>query len=109
MDFVFENNESGSSRGLMCALDIYNKITEYDLTKGDIIAGTGTIKSDGTVIEIDGVKYKLMGAVKKGAKVFIVPSNNYEEALKIKKDNNYDIELIEADNLHNVIKKLESR
>lgn len=109
VDFIFEDNESGSSRGLMCALDIYNKITEFDLTKGDIIAGTGTIKSDGTVIEIDGVKYKIMGAVKKGAKVFIVPSNNYEEALKIKKDNNYDIELIEADNLHNVIKKLESR
>lgn len=109
VDFIFEDNESGSSRGLMCALDIYNKITEYDLTKGDIIAGTGTIKSDGTVIEIDGVKYKLMGAVKEGAKVFIVPSNNYEEALKLKNDNNYKIEIIEADNLHNVIKKLESR
>ena len=28
VDFIFEDNESGSSRGLMCALDIYNKITE---------------------------------------------------------------------------------
>jgi len=109
IEYVFKDNESGSSRGLMCALDIYNKITEYDLTKGDVIAGTGTIYSDGTVVEIDGVKYKLAGAVKAGAKVFIVPTNNYEEAMKLKKENNYDIEIIEADTLHNVIKKLESR
>ncbi|UKI58081.1 MAG: hypothetical protein L6V81_01055 [Clostridium sp.] len=103
--YVFKkNNESGSSRGLMCALEIYNRITDYDITKGDIIAGTGSIEADGTVGDIDGVKYKLKGAVKNKAKVFIVPSGNYEEALKIKKKkNNYDIELIKADNLHNVI------
>lgn len=107
--FVFKNNESGSSRGLMCALEIYNRITDYDLTKGEIIAGTGSIEADGTVGEIDGVKYKLKGAVKNKAKVFIVPSGNYDEAIKIKKEKNYDIEIIEADNLHNVIEKLKNR
>lgn len=107
--YIFKDNESGSSRGLMCALDIYNKITEFDLTKGDIIAGTGVIYEDGSVGSIDGVKYKLKGAVKNKAKVFIVPSENYEEAVKLKKEHNYDIEIIEADNLHNVIEKLKNR
>lgn len=106
VEFIFKNNESGSSRGLMCALEIYNKITEYDLTKGKIIAGTGTIDENGKVGAIDGVKYKLAGAVNKGAQVFIVPTSNYEEAIKLKKENNYNIVIIEADTLKNVIEKL---
>lgn len=109
VEYIFKDNESGASRGLLCALDIYNKITEYDLTKGDIISGTGSIDQSGTVGSIDGVKYKLAGAVKKHAKVFIVPTANYKEALYEKEKNNYDIEIIEADNLHNVIEKLKSR
>ncbi len=109
VDYIFKDNESGASRGLLCALDIYNKITEYDLTKGDIISGTGSIDADGKVGSIDGVKYKLAGAVKKHAKVFIVPTDNYKEALYEKNKHNYDIEIIEADTLHNVIEKLKSR
>ena len=107
--FVFKNNESGSSRGLMCALEIYNRITKYDITKGDIISGTGVIDENGNVGSIGGVKYKLKGAVNKHAKVFIVPTDNYKEALYEKEKNNYEIELIEADTLHNVIEKLKER
>jgi len=106
VEYIFKDNESGASRGLMCALDIYNKITEYDLTKGKIISGTGSIDENGVVGAIDGVKYKLKGAVKNNADVFIVPTYNYPEAIKLKEENNYDIEIIEADNLHNVIEKL---
>lgn len=108
VEFVFKNNESGSSRGLMCALDIYNKITEYDLTKGRIISGTGVIYENGQVGAIDGVKYKLIGAVKKNADIFIVPEKNYDEAIKIKQENNYDIKIIKAINLHDVIEELKS-
>ena len=106
VEYVFKDNESGSSRGLLCALDIYNKITEFDLTKGKKISGTGVIYEDGRVGAIDGVKYKLNGAVNKKADVFIVPSENYSEAVSEKEKNNYNIEIIEADNLHNVIEKL---
>ncbi len=109
VEYIFKENESGASRGLLCALDIYNKITEYDLTKGDIISGTGSINQNGIVGSIDGVKYKLAGAVKKHAKVFIVPTDNYKEALHEKEKNNYEIEIIEADTLHNVIEKLKAR
>lgn len=109
VEYIFKDNESGASRGLLCALDIYNKITKFDLTKGDIISGTGSIDQNGVVGSIDGVKYKLAGAVKKNAKVFIVPTGNYKEALYEKEKNNYDIEIIEADTLHNVIEKLKAR
>ena len=109
VEFIFKDSESGSSRGLMCALDIYNKITEFDLTKGDIISGTGSIDEDGKVGAIDGVKYKLIGAVKNGAKVFIVPEENYEEAEKIKNKNKYNIELNKANSLHQVIEELQKR
>lgn len=107
--FIFKNNESGSSRGLMCALEIYNRITKYDITKGDIISGTGVIDENGNVGSIGGVKYKLKGAVNKHAKVFIVPSDNYEEAISLKNKYKYDIEIIKADTLKNVIKALKER
>ena len=107
--FVFKNNESGSSRGLMCALEIYNRITKYDITKGDIISGTGVIDENGNVGSIGGVKYKLKGAVNKHAKVFIVPSDNYEEAISLKNKYKYYIEIIKADTLKNVIKALKER
>lgn len=106
VEYVFETNESGASRGLMCALDIYNKITEYDLTKGRKISGTGSIDENGKVGAISGVKYKILGAVKKGADIFIVPTENYEEAEKIKKEKNLDIKIIQADTLENVIEEL---
>ena len=109
VEYIFKDNESGASRGLLCALDIYNKITKFDLTKGDIISGTGSIDQNGVVGSIDGVKYKLAGAVKRHAKVFIVPTGNYKEALYEKEKNNYNIEIIEADTLHNVIEKLKAR
>ena len=107
VEYKFRKRESGSSRGLMCALEIYNKITEKDITKGKVIAGTGTINSEGKVGAIAGVKYKLIGAVKKKADIFIVPSENYEEAIKLKEENNYKIKIIKADTLHNVIEELD--
>lgn len=87
-------SESGSSGGFMTALAIYNAITKDDITKGRVIAGTGTIDSEGNVGEIGGVTYKLAGAYKNGADIMLVPKDNYEEALKYKKKHKLDIELV---------------
>lgn len=86
-----KKSESGSSGGLMLTLAIYNKITNMDLTHGEKIVGTGTIDIKGNVGEIDGVKYKLLGAVKNKADVFLCPMENYDEALKVKEENHLDI------------------
>ena len=107
--FNYKANENGASGGLMSTLQIYNTLISEDITKGDVIAGTGTIELDGTVGEISGVKYKLIGAVKNGADVFIAPSNNYKEALQVKEENNYDIEIIEATTFKEVVEKLKNR
>ena len=103
-----KNSESGPSGGLMTSLAIYNKLTKEDITKGKKISGTGTIDSQGNIGEIGGVKYKLIGAVKKKSDIFICPKENYKEALKIAKKNNYNIKIITGDTLEEIIKKLDN-
>lgn len=103
---TFKDSESGPSAGLMTTLYIYNSLTKFDITKGLKVSGTGTIDIDGKVGEIDGVKYKLAGAVRKKADVFIVPSNNYKEAIKEVNKHKYKIKIIEAKTFDGVLKDL---
>ena len=96
LDIAFRSGEGGSSGGLILALGIYSNITGEDILKGRNIAGTGTIDVDGNVGEIDGVKYKIAGAVRKKMDLVLVSPANYEEAIKVVKDNNYKIEIVEV-------------
>lgn len=89
-----KSSESGPSGGLMMSLEIYNALTPNDITKNYKIIGTGTIDNDGNVGEIGGVKYKLIGAVKKKADVFLCPKENLNEALEVAQKNNYNIKII---------------
>lgn len=104
-----KSSESGSSGGLMMSLAIYNSLVKEDITKKDLIMGTGTIDSSGKVGKIDGVKYKLLGATKKKADVFLCPKENYKEAVKVKKDNDLNIEIKSVETLQEAIEYLESR
>lgn len=106
IEYKMDKNESGSSGGLILTLSIYNALVEEDITKGRKIAGTGTIEEDGTIGEIAGVKYKLEGAVKNKADIFIVPVDNYEEAEQLIKDNNYNIKLLKAETFEQVLEEL---
>lgn len=103
-----KTNESGPSGGLMMSLSIYDAISPLDLAKGRKIIGTGTIAPDGTVGAIGGVKYKLIGAVKNKADIFLVPKDNYEEAKKVAKDYKFNIRIISVSSLKEAIKELES-
>ncbi len=98
-----ESSESGSSGGLMTALSIYNALTVEDITKGRNIVGTGTIDSQGNVGEIGGVKYKLLGAEKEGADIFLCPKENYQEALEIKQENDLKLDIISVSTLSEAI------
>ena len=107
VNIIVDKNESGSSGGLITALTIYNSLIEEDITNGLKIVGTGTIDLDGNVGSIGGVEYKLKSAVKKKADLFIVPlDENYDQAIKIKKENNYDIEIIGVSTFDEVIEYL---
>lgn len=94
IEISFKASEGGSSGGLMIALNIYNALTESDITYSHRIAGTGTIDVDGNVGEIDGVKYKIMGAYKNKMELVFVPKENYEEAINVVKEKKYDMEVV---------------
>lgn len=104
--FRFKGNELGPSGGLMTTLDIYNKLTKKDITNGLKIAGTGTIELDGSIGEIGGVKYKVIGANKAKADIFLVPQGNYKECMKTVKEKKLKIKVIGVKNIEEAINSL---
>ena len=106
LNIAFRSGEGGSSGGLILSLGIYSEITGDNILKGRNIAGTGTIDIDGNVGEIDGVKYKIAGAVKNKMDVILVSPYNYEEAKKVIKENNYNIELVKVSTFKEAIEYL---
>ena len=78
---IDDANIGGPSAGLMYTLTIIDLLTEDDLVKGHLIAGTGTIDSEGNVGGIGGVRQKVVGAEAFGAEYILVPQSNYEDAL----------------------------
>lgn len=72
----------GSSAGAMFALAIYDRLTPGALTGGLEVAGTGTVGTDGAIGPIGGVAQKMVGAADGGAKVFLVPAENCDAAMR---------------------------
>lgn len=104
-----DKNESGSSGGLALALSIYNLLTKEDITKGEKIVVTGTIDENGNVGSIGGIKYKLKSAESSKASIFVVPSGeNYDEAIKLKTENNYKIKIIGVSTFKETIEYLKN-
>ena len=108
INLKFKKTDSGPSGGFMMSLTIYDTLMGANLSKGKKIAGTGTIDDSGNVGEIGGAQYKLKGAVKDKMDIFFVPAGkNYDEVMKVKNKNNYDIKVIPVDTLDDAIKYLE--
>ncbi len=107
IDIATKDNESGPSGGLITALSIYNHLVSEDITGGKKIIGTGTIDEKGNVGEIGGVKYKLLGAEKDKCDLFLVPKENYEEALKVKNTYKLKINIRAVATFEDAIKSLE--
>lgn len=103
LNIDFRSGEGGSSGGLVLALGIYSEITGKDILKGRNIAGTGTIDIDGNVGEIDGIKYKIAGAVRNKMDIVLVSPYNYEEAKKVIEENRYKIELVKVNTFKEAI------
>lgn len=72
----------GPSAGLMFSVAIVDRLTAEDLTGGRIVAGTGTIDTQGQVGPIGGIAQKIVGASTRDdpAEVFLVPAGNWETA-----------------------------
>jgi Lon-like protease len=93
-------NVGGPSAGLMHTLAIIDTLTPGEMTKGNVVAGTGTIQYDGTVGNIGGIRQKVVGAEAAGAEYMLVPAGNYDEALTAERDH---IELVPVANLQDAI------
>ncbi|MDO5067515.1 MAG: S16 family serine protease [Propionibacteriaceae bacterium] len=69
----------GPSAGLVFALAVYDRITEGVLNQDSAVAGTGAIDASGKVSAIGGIREKIKGAEKAGAKVFLLPRANCQD------------------------------
>ena len=88
--------------------NLYNALTEEDITHGLNIVGTGSILASGEVEEIGGVKYKVLAAAKKNADIFFCPEENYKEAEETKAKRNLNIDIVSVANLSDAINYLEN-
>ena len=95
----------GPSAGMMHTLAIIDILTADELTKGHIVAGTGTVRPDGTVGNIGGIRQKIVGAEAAGADYVLVPIGNYEAALTAERDS---IEIVPVANITEALAFLET-
>lgn len=86
-------NIGGPSAGLMFALEIYDQLTEEDLTKGYQIVGTGELDYSGNVNRIGGIDKKVVAADREGCDIFFAPNE------KGAKDSNYQVAKQTADEI----------
>ncbi|MFB3052015.1 MAG: PDZ domain-containing protein [Acidimicrobiia bacterium] len=98
----------GPSAGMMHALAIIDTLTEGELTKGHVIAGTGTIKVDGTVGNIGGIRQKVVGAEAAGATYILVPQGNYDSALTAERSTIEIVPIATIDDAIEFLEKLEA-
>lgn len=71
----------GPSAGLAFTLGIIDRLRGGGLTLGNTIAATGTISPAGTVGDVGGVPQKTIAVERAGARLFLVPPQEYKAAL----------------------------
>ena len=71
----------GPSAGLAFTLGIIDRIKGGGMTKGVTIAATGTISPNGAVGDVGGVPQKTVAVERAGARLFLVPPQEYKAAL----------------------------
>jgi PDZ domain-containing protein len=85
-DFPFEisigsTGIGGPSAGLAFTLGVLDFLTAGELTGGKTVAATGTMELDGTVGNVGGVAQKVKAVRSAGVDYFLVPPDEYDEAL----------------------------
>jgi Lon-like protease len=93
----------GPSAGLAFTLAIIDDLTPGDLTGGHNIASTGTIAGDGTVGPVGGTGQKAAAVREKDVELFLVPRDDYEDAVAHAGD---DLKVVAVDNLDDALDAL---
>lgn len=103
----------GPSAGLMFSLEIYDQLTEKDLTKGHQIAGTGEVDYEGNVLRIGGIDKKVIAADDEGCDIFFAPNedgaknSNYKVAKKTAEEIGTDMKIVPVDNFDDALHYLQ--
>lgn len=104
----------GPSAGLMFSLEIYDQLTEEDLTKGYEIAGTGEVDYQGNVHKIGGVDKKVIAADREGCDIFFASDNkeakdsNYENAVKTAEEIGTDMKIVPVNTFQDALGYLQN-
>lgn len=108
----------GPSAGLMFSLEIMNRLSAEDISKGYKIAGTGTIDEKGTVGVIGGIQHKIIAADKAGAEIFFAPKDytspkgekvpNYSDAVQRAKDIKTAMKIVPVGTMDDALQYLKS-
>lgn len=104
----------GPSAGLMFALEIYNQLTEEDLTRGYNIIGTGEIDYNGNVERIGGIDKKVIAADRANCDIFFAPyeqgspNSNYELAKKTAEEINTEMKIVPVDSFQEALDYLQN-
>lgn len=98
-------NVGGPSAGLMFTLGIVEKLTENEITRGQIVAGTGTINAEGEIGPVGGIRHKMLGAKQDGAVWFLAPEGNCPDLIGFIPDN---LQVVPVSSVSGAIRALES-
>ncbi|MDX8044914.1 SepM family pheromone-processing serine protease [Gracilibacillus sp. S3-1-1] len=104
----------GPSAGLMFSLDIYNQLTDEDLTHGLQVVGTGEIDYQGNVGRIGGIDKKVVAADRDGCDIFFAPNengredSNYQIAKQTAEDIGTDMKIVPVDTFSDALEYLEN-
>jgi Lon-like protease len=107
----------GPSAGLMFSLEIMNRLSPEDLTKGHRIAGTGEITAEGKVGVIGGIMHKVVAADRAGAEIFFAPKDvqtssggtipNYSDAVKRAKELGTSMKIVPVGTVDDALRYLD--
>jgi PDZ domain-containing secreted protein len=100
---IMPGQVAGPSAGLVFALEIITRM-DQDIVMGRKIAGTGILDPDGRVLPVGGVAQKTIACREEGIEVFLVPSQNLDEALRFAGD----MEVYGVDTVEEAIRVLSS-
>jgi PDZ domain-containing protein len=96
----------GPSAGLAFTLAIIDVLTPGSLTGGRKVATTGTIDARGNVGKVGGVHQKIVAGNRAGVEIFLVPSDEYDEAVRWADD---DMEVVPVDTIDDALAALAAR
>lgn len=94
--------KDGPSAGMAMATALVSAITKKPAKKG--VAMTGEITLRGRVLEIGGVKEKILAARRTGIKTVVLPKNNRKDLQEIPTEVKKDLNIVFVDNLFDAFK-----